>query len=116
MNDMSMVLAVRYNSEELCSPESMKSWFEEKSCNVEKTKIHSGNQSFDWAHMDSVNTLMFVVDAQEDRDFPPILFDYVLSLENDDTIVSLAEECPSGFALIFEANLKRFVKELLTGE
>ena len=116
METMSMVLVVRYNEEKLCSPESMKSWFENKECVVDDTKITTPSVSFDWSHMKMVNTLMFVVDVNEDEDFPAVLFDYIMDLEGDDTIISLAEEGMGSFHLIFEANRPRFVKELVEGE
>jgi len=116
MEQMSMVLVIRYEGEQLCSPTQMTEWFESKSYKVGDTKIVGEQTSFEWAHMKMVNTLMFVVNTQEDVDFPSILFDFILNLKSKDTIVSLAEESQGGYKLVFEANLERFIKELVSGE
>ncbi len=109
---MSMVLVIRYNDEELCSSKQMTEWFENKSYSVSETKIEGNGFSFDWTNMKLVNSLMFVIDAENDDDFPPVLFDYIQALNRDDTIVSLAEEGMGNYDLIFEANLPKFIAEL----
>jgi hypothetical protein len=111
-----MVLVIRYNEEELCSPKKMSEWFTQKECEVSKTKISGEGFSFDWSHMKLVNSLMFVVDVDDDAEFPAILFAYILSLSEKDTIVSLAEESFMGYDLIFEADLPKFVNELIKEE
>ena len=72
--------------------------------------------------MPKINTLSFGVRVEGDDDFPPLLFDFISSLKDNKTIVSLAE-CVEGESihsnkceLIYEANLKRFMKEIVNSE
>jgi hypothetical protein len=116
MEKMSMVLVVQYNSETLCSDEGLMSWFQHQNATVNDDTISINDLEIQWNNMKRVNSLIFTVDVVEDADFPPILFNYVASLKNNETIISIAEESDSGYQLIFESNLDRFKKEILTDE
>ena len=114
MDKMSMVLVVRYDSESLCSDEELISWFHDRGLEDIEGVIKMDNLDLMWNNMKSVNSLIFTVNIVEDEDFPPILFEYIRSLENKNTIISLAEESNSGYQLIFESNLEKFKKEILS--
>tara|TARA_R110002110_G_scaffold415575_1_gene651198 strand:+ start:2205 stop:2552 length:348 start_codon:yes stop_codon:yes gene_type:complete len=114
MDKMSMVLVVQYDSETLCSDEELISWFHNRGLNDDEGVINIDGLELMWNNMKSVNSLIFTVNIIEDNEFPPVLFDYIRSLENKNTIISLAEESNSGYQLIFESNLEKFKKEILS--
>ena len=113
---MSMVLVIRYDDEPLCATEGMVDWFTQRGVNIDDDNIEVGNVKIGWNNMKKVNSLIFTIDVENDEDFPPVLFEFIDSLRNKDTIISLAEESISGYQLIFEANLKRFQQEILVEE
>ena len=115
MEKMSMVLVIRYDDEPLCATETMIDWFAKREIKIDNDYIEVGNLKIAWNNMKKVNSLIFTIGVENDEDFPPVLFDFIGSLRNKDTIISLAEESISGYQLIFEANLKRF-QEILVEE
>jgi hypothetical protein len=116
MEKMSMVLVIMYDGESLCSDDALMNWFKERGCQVNENEIELKDKIIKWNNMRKVNSLIFTIDIENDDEFPSILFEFIGSLKNKDTIISLAEESPSGYQLIFEANLKRFREEIMAEE
>lgn len=92
-----MVLVVRYDDEPLCATQPMIDWFNERGIKTDDDNIEVGNLKIAWNNMKKVNSLIFTIAVENDEDFPPVLFDFIGSLRNKDTIISLAEESISGY-------------------
>ena len=126
MSDMNtIILAINYSDEPVCaSLENIQLWFDKYNVSIpvdeEYFMLEDNKINLDF--MPKINTLSFGVKVEGDEDFPPLLFDFISSLEDSKTIVSLAE-CVDGESihsnrceLIYEANLKRFMKEIVNRE
>jgi len=120
-----IVLAINYQDEPLCSSNSsIVDWLVKNNVKVDVDSdfFEVGGRKVDFDYMPKINTLSFGVQVDSDDDFPSLLFNFIDSLKNNNTIVSIAE-CfdetsihPSNCELIYEANLKRFKKEIVESE
>ncbi len=126
MNEMNtIILAINYSDEPVCSSlENIQSWFDKYNVSipVDEEYFILDDNKVNLDFMPKINTLSFGVRVEGDDDFPPLLFDFISSLKDNKTIVSLAE-CVEGESihtnkceLIYEANLKRFMKEIVNSE
>ena len=120
-----VVLAIQYKDEPLCiNWESISDWFDEKGppINREDENFLINGTPIQLDYMPKIQTLSFGValeDSDEDyQTFPQTLFDFIGDLKDNKTIVSLAEcfdesSFSSNCELIYEAELKKFIKVLL---
>lgn len=120
-----IVLAINYQDEPLCNSNStIVDWLVNNNVkvDVDSDYFEVGEMKVDFDYMPKINTLSFGVQVDNDADFPSLLFNFIDSLNDNKTIVSIAE-CfdetslkPSNCELIYEANLKRFKKEIIESE
>ena len=79
--------------------------------------LENGKVSFLCSCFEQTNYILFK--EAPDQHFPPVIFDYILDLKDDTTIVSLGDEDPERWTSIqtdSEFTLKRFRQEWQKGD
>jgi len=110
------VLAIDMVDEELSDEAVFNSWFSERGYDVGEEVISKGNEQIVYNLYSKANVFIFKFENTNDY-FPEILIDFISSLQNKETQISVAEEGQYGeYNTLVDMYLSDFITYVINGD